>query len=87
MKSRNKDLNLKMELPRYHKFDRLEMTYIQLYWAFWGRHWIKVYAVIGTTVCGLPNVMSPTNHHHQGYSGLFKTAGFAGCQLEVKAID
>ena len=26
-------------------------------------------------------------NHHQGHSGLFKTAGFADHQLEVKAID
>ena len=27
-----------MELPRYRKFDWLEMTYNQHYWAFWGKH-------------------------------------------------
>ena len=41
MKSCNNDLNLKMDIPRYRKFDWLEMTYNQHYWAFWGRHWIK----------------------------------------------
>ena len=41
MKFCNNDLNLKTKLPRYRKFDWLEMTNNQLYWEFWGGHWIK----------------------------------------------
>ena len=93
MKSCNNDLNLKTELPRNLKFDWLKMTYNQLYWAFWGRHWIKnLQSVTCTQSLALPDVAYQTWCHQrtttmQGHSGLFKTDGFAGRQLEVKAID
>ena len=85
MKSCINDLNLKTELPRYCKFDWLEMTYNQHYWAIWGRHWIKIFRVLllrshwhcwmWLTERDVPNEPPP------GHSGLFKTAGFAGRQL------
>ena len=57
MKSCNNDLNLKTDLPRYRKFDWLEMTYNQHYWAFWGRHWIKnLQSVTCTQSLALPDV-------------------------------